>query len=364
VQAGSDFIKRFFFTAGLSIFAAMLACESVLPFGVLLYFILFFLLCAVLSAIFLYIKQKDRFKKLFEQLLVIFIFCILGIGLWSLKYYDYSECQNKYEDKELYLSLQIVDEPKISKNGYYIYTAVPIGGIPFKYKITFVTDTYKNTEPYDNVRGTFILNKPEEDYADYNRTSDVIFNAGFINTDELEFIRINEKPFNYLFYRIKKYVGGVLDKYTGKNSGFTRSIVLGDTSGLSLSDYNSLKNSGLLHIASVSGLHISVLTGLILMLLSSMKKKRLKYFLCFLFLFVLTGVCGFSPSVLRSVFMTGVTFTGKFIRRRADSLNALGLAILLMLITSPFLIISPSLTVAAIKAFRGLRQRKAEKKVI
>jgi competence protein ComEC len=40
--------------------------------------------------------------------------------------------------------------------------------------------------------------------------------------------------------------------------------------------------------------------------------------------------------------MTGVTFTGKFIRRRADSLNALGLAILLMLITSPFLIISPS----------------------
>ncbi|MDF2686655.1 MAG: internalization-related competence protein ComEC/Rec2, partial [Clostridia bacterium] len=156
------------------------------------------------------------------------------------------------------------------------------------------------------------------------------------------FIRINNKPSGYIFYQIKQYVTKILNKFTGEHSGFTKSLVLGDTGELSSSDYNSLKNSGLLHIASVSGLHVSILTGLILILLSSMKRKRLKYILCFLFLFILTGVCGFSPSVLRAVFMTGVTFIGNFFQRKADSLNAFGLAVLLILTFSPFLIISPS----------------------
>ena len=319
----------------------MLICELALPIVVSFYIGLSLIISAIILAVILFIKKYGFLK----QLLVISIFAAFGIGLWTVENIKYQECQHLYEGQELYLTLQIVEEPEITKNGYYLYTAVPIGeAAPFKYKITFNTFTYQKCEVYDNVRGLFLLNKSLDVYGDYNRSLGIAFSARVVNTEEIEFItkNINDKPFNYLFFRIKGYVSEILDEYTGLNSAFTKSIMLGDISGLSSNDYNALKNSGLLHIVSVSGLHVSILTAIILMLLSSIKKKRFRYILCFVFLFILAGVCGFSPSVMRAVFMTGITFIGKFTRRRADPLNAFGAAVLIMLIFSPFLVISPS----------------------
>ena len=98
----------------------------------------------------------------------------------------------------------------------------------------------------------------------------------------------------------------------------------------------SYRDAGVAHIFAVSGLHIGFLAGVLILLFKKIKIKPIirAIIITFILLFY-SGVCGFSASSLRATVMTSVMLFASIKGNRYDSLTALSLAGILILLFSP-----------------------------
>ncbi len=120
-------------------------------------------------------------------------------------------------------------------------------------------------------------------------------------------------------------------------AGICQSVLLGDRSALSEATQRAFRNSGVYHLLAVSGLHLSVITGALLFLLRRMRcPRRLSSVLTMVGVLFFMMLCGFTPSVMRAGIMTLLMLAALLVYRRADGLNSLGAAALLMLVIDPF----------------------------
>lgn len=333
-------MKRLFFVAGISFLTASLFSEYVInnhKTSIILCIIL-----AVIVPFAILFSVKFSKKIIFKYIAVICAFASLSQGLWSVKQENYRKITDEYDGKEIYLTLQMVEEPELSRNGYWMCTAKAVGDeVPFSGKIYFV-DYTNNLGIFDYISGYFELNKSEEKFEKRNKGDNILFFAKLNAKETYDIYKTNETTALKFFYSIKSYIVDTLDDSIGHNSVFARGLITGDDSVLPENDYVALQNSGLAHITSVSGLHVSILSAIVLRFLFFLKNKVARNFLCLGTLIILCGICGFAPSALRAAFMIGVTFVGEMIGRKGDSRNAFGIAVLCLLIPSPFLICSVS----------------------
>lgn len=97
--------------------------------------------------------------------------------------------------------------------------------------------------------------------------------------------------------------------------------------------------AGASHILVISGMHMAILTQFLLNALLFFGLKR-RYAILFTFpaVILFMAVSGFSVSVLRSGIMQIIMLIGLLIGRKADSLNSLAIAALVLLISNPFAI--------------------------
>lgn len=120
-------------------------------------------------------------------------------------------------------------------------------------------------------------------------------------------------------YLAKMFKDKADEIYDSDTSGFVKSLILGDRSGISDDFYGDLKIVGMSHAISVSGMHISFILGLFLYF---SKNKYLKLAaIPLIFLFVL--MVGAPQSVLRAVIMQVFVIASSFSKREYDQLTAL-----------------------------------------
>lgn len=141
-----------------------------------------------------------------------------------------------------------------------------------------------------------------------------------------------------LAYECMKRIRAELKQFPNadENTALIASICFGIRSNMPVSLKNQLQESGLAHITSISGLHVSMILLLLFKGLKTagLKRKHSAWFtlavsVCYLCL------VGFRVPAIRSVLMAFV-FLGKYIlQRRADPLNSLGLAALIILLLNP-----------------------------
>ena len=94
---------------------------------------------------------------------------------------------------------------------------------------------------------------------------------------------------------------------------------------------------GVSHILVVSGLHMTILAGFMQFLLCRFPiRKAVRNALTALVLVLFLALSGFQPSACRGAAMYGVLLLADSTGRRADSLNSLGLAVLLVCLFAPF----------------------------
>lgn len=333
-------MKRFFYASGLSFlfsigFSAWIINNEIIAFILSGLLFTLFAICAVLC---FFIKESKL-----KAIMVILFFAAVGQGLWALEAKSYNDCMKMYNGKKLELVLQIVQEPKETKSGNIIYTARLAGkDALFKYNISFADSSGLNLDIYDYIRGEFTLSGQEGEYLNYNRSEMKAFFAILDTNGEYDAYKTTKKPLTYIFYTLKKAISTTIEKNLGKASGFIKALIIGDSSGINKSDYEVLKRAGLLHIASVSGQHVGILSGIILMFLSKLKNKLIKYSLCVCAIFTLAAICSFNPAVMRALIMSTITFSALIIGRKGSIENSFGISILLILGSSPFLIYSPS----------------------
>ncbi len=98
----------------------------------------------------------------------------------------------------------------------------------------------------------------------------------------------------------------------------------------------SYRNAGVAHIFAVSGLHIGFLATMLIFIFKKTKiNSILKTIIIVCALLFYSGICGFSASSLRAFVMTSVMLFANLKGLRYDSLTALSLAGILILIFSP-----------------------------
>lgn len=141
-----------------------------------------------------------------------------------------------------------------------------------------------------------------------------------------------------MLVQLRHQVGRAMDRLLPRReAGLLRAMVLGDSGGVSEEDMSRFRQLGVSHILAVSGLHMTILAGFMQFLLCRFPiRKAVRNALTALVLVLFLALSGFQPSACRGAAMYGVLLLADSTGRRADSLNSLGLAVLLVCLFAPF----------------------------
>ncbi|MGI6248592.1 MAG: ComEC/Rec2 family competence protein [Acutalibacteraceae bacterium] len=143
-------------------------------------------------------------------------------------------------------------------------------------------------------------------------------------------------------------IAGVRDFRTRVVSAITKNLpneagalivamLFGDKSSLSKDIVKDFRNIGMAHITAVSGLHLSMLSLFLMSIFKLLRiKKRAANLLLIVFVLYFMALAEFTSSVVRAGIMLLVLLTGNLIHREADSINSLGIAVLLITLINPF----------------------------
>lgn len=117
-------------------------------------------------------------------------------------------------------------------------------------------------------------------------------------------------------------------------SSILAAVCFGERTFLSSSTEEAFRGSGLSHLLVVSGLHVSMVALALRGLLRRLGRRR-ACLLTLVGVWLYACLVGFSPSVLRAAAMCSVWLVGHLLFRRADGLNSMGLAALLIIAFDP-----------------------------
>ena len=142
--------------------------------------------------------------------------------------------------------------------------------------------------------------------------------------------------FTALRHRFMQSLVGV----TSDASGLVAGLAIGDTSAISEQLLADMKLVSLTHLTAVSGANCAIVVALVYFLLKhfgAQRATRTIAALASLIGYVL--LVGAQPSVLRSAVMSAAVLIGAGLGRRTSAVNALALAVLVLLIADPWLAI-------------------------
>ena len=162
----------------------------------------------------------------------------------------------------------------------------------------------------------------------------------FFDENSFKLLDRNERTlFQNFIFNIQKSFNQILEKHLkGENLAIAKAIVLGDKSMLDTEIKNSFSATGAMHVLAVSGLHI----GLILQILMELAKffsrfisRKTAVFSILILLWIYSILTGFSPSVIRSIFMFSVLVLSEFYGKKQNNMNSLFFSAFVLLLFEP-----------------------------
>ncbi len=180
-----------------------------------------------------------------------------------------------------------------------------------------------------------------KEIADYFKSENIY--VGAYSIKDLSITEPEIRPLGYYGNELRKFISSKFrDNFTAETAGFLTALLTGDKTYVSDEVYDSFKRSGTAHLMAVSGMHLTVLTMFLGLLINRLREKH-KYFhfiLMSTFIFFIMFLASFSASVVRAGVMLLLLLTGRLIDKRADSLNSLGFACIVIIAANPFSVMS------------------------
>lgn len=138
----------------------------------------------------------------------------------------------------------------------------------------------------------------------------------------------------YLVLPLRVYILTLIDKTIGGEEGeLLKGILIGERSGLPFSTRTAFVNSGIAHILAVSGSNVVVVYAFFAMFFSLLRIPRVPAILLNCVMLVLYMLLtGSQPPIVRATIMGLVVLLGKLSGGRSNSLNAIGVAALGILV--------------------------------
>lgn len=144
-------------------------------------------------------------------------------------------------------------------------------------------------------------------------------------------------PLTEGLYRLQRYFSGVIDSvYEEKEAAIMKAILLGEKSSLDAGTKELYRQSSILHILSISGLHISLIgMGLYRFLKRVGAPINVSAVLSAVLLLCYGSMTGMSLSAVRAIFMFIIHLAADMAGRTYDTITALALAAVLLLVEQP-----------------------------
>lgn len=119
--------------------------------------------------------------------------------------------------------------------------------------------------------------------------------------------------------------------------GLAQSMLFGEKQDLDPQINSSFNAAGVSHLLAVSGLHVGFLLALLLLFAKLVRLKVVpKFFVLSAVIIFYAYLCGFTVSVTRAAIMCICSLYASCRYKRYDSLNALAMALIIVLIINPF----------------------------
>lgn len=287
------------------------------------------LIAAVVLFIFLIFKNLRRHQ--------IAIGILLAVAVFS---FNFAFNQNEYVELtsgEAYREIEgIVCEAPSSSDYSHSYVIKVKGE---NYKIRYVSEYNRGFKQGEKVKGFVTLETNQEnlDYFESALSSKVYFNC--FEGEMCSLSLTSEKdPIYFYAGELKNWFLDVVSQYLpGENGGVAKAMAIGDKSGLSENTTTAFNYSGISHLLVVSGLHLSLWSMAVIRIFQ--KREKFRRFVPFIGIFSMLAfvlLTGISVSVIRAGFMVGISLLAKVFKRDSDSLNSIGMAVTLILLSNPF----------------------------
>ncbi len=128
----------------------------------------------------------------------------------------------------------------------------------------------------------------------------------------------------------------MIKQLEGENGALSAAILLGDRSLISSEIDADFKSSGVIHLLAISGTHIMLMCALLYQLARRLPiGYTARNLICVVGAPVYCLLVGCPFSAVRAAIMAVICFGVRLFDRQADSINSLGLAVLLILLFSP-----------------------------
>lgn len=308
-----------------------------------------FAIAAAASGVLLFVSVK-KYRVYVLSVTVCVLLGLLFGKIYTLRFYDPIM---SYDGKTVVLDGYITDFSYSGSDVCRITVKGRING-GSKTSVTYFAEN-DDFEYYQYVRVTgkvsAISDTIKFDSQSYNRPRGV-----FLQGDSTPEVEIKDGCRSRLMRSVMKfrdYASQIIRDNTGEREGaFLTAMLCGDKTDLDDVTKTMLYRSGIGHLFAVSGTHLAVIAmffGFIINRLFS--SKRIRFILIEAVIVVFIAFAGFSPSVMRAgIMMSAVQCSGIF-RRRADTLNSLGICSAAMCAFNPYLVRNVSFSMSLAAAF-------------
>lgn len=139
------------------------------------------------------------------------------------------------------------------------------------------------------------------------------------------------------YVMVRERIKFIFDQYLpGFDAGILKAVIVGDRSGIGQRAREVFANTGTAHILAISGLHMGIILMIFLLVLGFFPlSQNVKFVMAIVLLGVYLPIAGGRVSVLRSGIMSALFLYSFILERRLCSLNALGVAGLIILMINP-----------------------------
>ena len=198
--------------------------------------------------------------------------------------------------------------------------------------------------PYDSLECTvkiFSFSDAGTLYSSRNsRLAEGISAGAYIsNYDSVAIVPNTASPPGKLFAEFRRILARQFERrLPGEESGMIRALLLGEREQVSDEVYGDFQEIGASHLLVISGLHMAALGGFLSLLFGSLPLlgKRVKNLLTAGAILGFLALTGFPVSAVRSGIMYLLALLANCLGKRADGVNSLGFAVLLICVRNPF----------------------------